>query len=549
MFYLKIRRLCRLLFFAGMLVSRLQAQPETALLHFDKSFYITGEVVWYKLYLPARLQGQDFSIHLSILNEKGESVSETFLAADGKMACQGYYAIPYDLEAGIYRFLFTAQSEKNRTDQLAQAAVPIYNDLAPLPADLKLAEKAETLPDVAFFPDDLKVKIEFADKNPPRPRQNIQLKITVTDKNGVPLSAQGSVSVTDAALAGEPFFAGKNICSGTTLSAGKNWLSGTYWAGTAFQADGRPLSTPLLAAFDVEAGQLHFAESDAGGRFLLQMPVGVEGAHRIQVMERSGAPIKIQWEKPGLPISNGELLYTPGILNYLKTSRQRKKIYQMYAASESDLKVKTQEIVPPPDWDTRRSYQVQDYEHFPDLATFFQEVIWMVKFTPENGKYTAKMYNTAEQKEFSTPPLFLLDNKATFDADFIARLNPADIALVELLYEPKKLRQLFPGIVAGGVVRINTLRREQTLPQAEEQNIFALQGFLPPAAFPAPMPDAALPALRPLVFWQPDLTFDEQGATVLNFSQSDDLSRFSVEVVVQSSDGRRGRGEFRYELK
>jgi hypothetical protein len=550
MFYLKIRRLSWPLFFAGMFVSGLQAQPETALLHFDKTFYVTGEVVWYKLFLPARLQGQDFSIHLSILNEKGESVSETFLATSGKTACHGYYAIPYDLEAGVYRFLFTARGGKTSADELAQAAVPIYNDLAPLPKDLKLAETFNAPPDAAPFPDDLKVKIEFADKNPPRPRQNIRLKITVTDKNGIPFSAQGSVSVTDAALAGEPFFAGKNICLGAALPAGKNWLSGVYWAGEVLQTDGRPLVTPLLAAFDVEASQLHFAESDANGQFLLQMPAGFDGVHRIQVMERSGALIKIQWEKSNLPTSNGELPYTQGILNYLETSRQRKKIYQLYAAAETDLKLKTQEIPPQPEWDTRRSYQVQDFEHFPDLATFFQEVARMVKFTPQNGKYEARMYSTAQQAEFSAPPLFLLDNKATFDADFIARLDPADVARIELLQDPKQLRKVFPGIVAGGVVRINTLRGEQTLPQEEEQNIFALQGFLPPAAFPAPMPDvAALPALRPLVFWQPDLSFDEQGAAVLSYFQSDDLSTFSVEVVVQSSDGRRGRGEFRYELK
>jgi hypothetical protein len=242
------------------------------------------------------------------------------------------------------------------------------------------------------------------------------------------------------------------------------------------------------------------------------------------------------------------LPYTPGILEYLEQSRKRKKIYQLYAAVETKLQ-RAVSVLPVTEWETRRSYPVQDYERFPDLATFFQEVVWMVKFSSHKGAYKAGMYNTAQLEEFGHAPLFLLDNKATFDADFIARLKPADIDTIDLLYEPKLLRKHFPAIGSGGVIRIKTLRRNGVLPSEQEANIFPLHGFMPEAPFPGIEADASGPELRPVLYWSPALRTDAQGKATIMFNHPDDRGDFIVEIVVQGPDGERGIDWFRYSVK
>ena len=54
-------------------------QPDRYLVHLDKSFYVTGEVIWFKLYLPKAHQGQGFTLRVALFNPKGEVASYFFL--------------------------------------------------------------------------------------------------------------------------------------------------------------------------------------------------------------------------------------------------------------------------------------------------------------------------------------------------------------------------------------------------------------------------------------------------------------------------------------
>lgn len=541
----------RLILLVGIIISaslcRAAAPPDGTLVHFDKSFYVTGEVVWYQLYLPPHTQGKDFSINLTIFNEKGIEIDRTFIATEGKTICNGHYALPFDMEAGMYRFLFTALDDRYHVQELALAAIPIYNDLKPLPADLTVGDAGGS-PDVpALLPNDLIVTIRLATNAPPRAGQPVQLEIAVTDKNGNPVIAQGSISVADDALTGGRVYSGATIHHGFSLPPAIKCLPGIHRAGTVLDASGSPFSTPLLLALDVETSKLHFTKSDEKGRFHLQLPA-YYGVRDIQMLERDGKEIKVVWQTPTLPAIAQPLRYTPGILDYLDNSRKRKKIYQLYSTVETDLRPE----VPAASklrLTADRSFYMPDYERFPDLATFFQEVVWMVKFTPKKGRYTARMYDLVRLKEFESPPLFLIDNKATFDADFIARLGPSDIETIDLLSDTKLLRQHFPALGSGGLVRINTLRHNQNLPPAEAGNITPLQGLTLRATFPATHPDDAKPHLNPLLLWQPALATNAQGVATVNYLQSDDRSTFCATVVVQSDEGRRGVGRFCYAVK
>ena len=518
--------------------------PDVAMVHFDKPFYVTGEIVWFKLYLPSTFQGKDFSVQLLILNEKGTPIHETFLPTEAKASCYGYYALPFDLDAGMYSFWFGARRENGAVDELLRTEVPVFSDLKSLPKGLEI-NAVQPPPQLdASLPDDLKVEIQVVGNTPPRSGQPVQLNIKVTDKNGNPVVAQGSVSVTDAELIGSPSTTAR---FGASLPAAPNWLSGVFYAGTVSFPDGKPFPAPLLTALDVETNQLYFTQSDAKGHFLLQIPV-YHGERRIQIIDHQGADIKVSLEQPSLPSASQKLVLTPGILNYLDCSRKRKKIYQFYSTVEADLQPQAPDIQPI-NWESRYTYRVQNYERFVDLATFFREVIWLVEFLPQKGRNVATMYNPVQQQEFSNPPLFLLDGKATFDADFIGRLDPANMQMIDLLNEPKLLRKYFPALGAGGVIRIRTLTGNQNLPPEQEEDIFTLPGLTAPAIFPFKTPNSTTPSLAPLLCWEPTLVTDKQGIATLNYYQNDDLSTFCVTVLVQGSDGRRGYGRFCYTVK
>ncbi len=542
-----MRKFRLLLIFFGLVfqAGRVLAQ-DAVLARFDKPFYVAGEVAWYQLFLPDRLHGVDFSIKLTVFDQRGTPVDELFLETKGNTLCAGHYLLPFDLVPGYYRFSFSALPENRAETELVLATVPVYHDLKPLPATFRLVAAPEPEP-AGGIPDSWSIQVlpeggRFADRG-----QETRLQIMVTDANGNPVKGHGCVAVRDEGLTGVRVYADDATFAGPALPANAVFRSGIFQAGTVSDAAGQPLQAPLLIALDVETGLTYFTESDRDGRFLLSVPRHT-GRRRFQILEPGGTAVQVTWDKRNLPALGKEAPYTSGVLDYLEISRQRRKIYQLFGAVETALPETAPDAMPAAvEFD--RSFQVQDYERFPDLFTFFREVAWMVRFTPGKTGYTANMYDFTRKQYFESPPLFLVDGKATSDAAFVGQLKPADVAAIDLLYDTKRLRRNFPGLRAGGVVRIVTLRGNREVPPETEAGITALPGVQPPVIFPPAAPAEGLPRLGPLVHWQPAWATDEQGAGLLAFRQNDGPGRFCVEVVLQSEDGRRGTGRFCYSVK
>lgn len=519
------------------------AGAQEALLHVNKPFYVTGEIAWYQLYLPAGLQGQAFTVQATVLNEQEQAIEENFINSAGLPVCRGYYSIPYSLPSGMYRLWFTATAENGAVQTLAVGDIPIYNDLEPLPGDIQLSERPQA---VALPEGPLEVRLALEAGVPVRPRQPLGLRIQVYSPSGEALSAWGSVSVLDEGLCGNKAPDGNTRFTGPPLSAAERYRSGFNWPGVAVDEDGQPLNTPLLGVLGVDDGRLMFTRTDKEGRFLLTLPE-YTGRQRWQFIDHAAPGLSIHRPRNAPPGMARPLAYTSGILEYLHYSRQRKKIYQLYGTQETALPVHapsgpTRE----PAWEASFSYFVPDYERFPDMATFFTEVVPAVRFLARGEGYAASIYNPASQDYFSAPPLFLIDGKATRDATFIGALNPASIERVSLLTDPSQLRAHFPAIGAGGVIHISTKIPNFRLPDGLENDIFSLPGLQPPAEFEGRDADASLPALRPAVLWSPALRITEQEGAFLTFHHSDDYGEFCIEVVVQSEDGRRGSGRYCY---
>ncbi|MFN0174299.1 MAG: hypothetical protein ACKVU0_06615 [Saprospiraceae bacterium] len=516
--------------------------PGAAIVHFDKSFYVSGEVVWYKLYLPATAQGKDFSVKVIVLGGPGQA-KESFLPVEKKGVCQGYFLIPFDALASVYTFRFSATRADGTEDELIRAYVPVYNDLN---VSLeKITVQPFLVEDKVIMPNDLNVSIQLVSDAVPAPRQNLQIKINVTDQLGNPVSAEGSISITDEVLCGGKVFPKGNFQIGTVVYEKADWLSGVYKKGIVRHADGRLMSSTLIPLLDIETHQLHFTKS-SNGAFTMALPAYTGNRH-LQMVGLQEEPLKVTWEDyEDNPSQGPSLTYTEGILHYLDLSRKRKKVYQLFGQTETALNLSSP-VVKPVEWKGKQFYKVQNYERFPDLATFFQEVIWRVKFSKKGDRFTAKMYNVDTHADFEEAPLFLIDQKASFDADFIARLDPAGIQSIELLFEPKLLRKFYPAIGGGGVVRIKTLAGNQKLPSEKEPELLNLQGQLLPAMFPSPSPEGQ-PHLRPVIYWQPSFSTDKTGAVTIPFAHTEDRSTFCAEIMVQGPDGRRGYARFCYKV-
>jgi hypothetical protein len=515
------------------------------LVHLDKSFYVSGEMIWFKIHLPTALREQSFNIKVGVLNPAGKPWESFFINSQGENQASGYYKIPFDCPAGVYKLQFSAlEVASKRPVLLAEVLVPIYNDLEKM--DAQAVNSVNSGRDAATTLQDLQVEI-LLPKTKYLPREQVQGKIQVKNGQGNPVAAQVSIVVSDWELSGTEVWPQANWSLGPVITPAT--LSKQVYTQVKLQSNSATQSQNLVGIFFPQNWQLLYTSSQRP-EYWVEVP-NFTGRKQVQFLGHPNPEVQVQLLESFPSKASPPLAYTPGIRQYLEWSRMRKKIYQLYNALEMALPatVPLTDSIP---LKADRSLRPAEFEAFEDLATFFREISAPLSFKQERktGQYSARMYNPDSFTDYPSAPVFVIDGKMTRDADFVARLKCSQIESIDLYYQPTQLLGYFKAIGRSGVVQIRS-KAEIAIPAAEAEDIFQLNGLQAAAAFPALKTEQlqAAPAqafFRPQLYWQANLRTDAQGHLDFSFLQGDDWSRFRIQVIVQGSDGRLGEGQVIY---
>ncbi len=529
-------------------------------LHLDKAFYVNGEVMWYKLYLPTSFSGHEVAIKASLHEADGDELQYTFHQSAGETSIDGYYKIPFDLKTGWYQLSFQTLEESSREPvQLAVQSFPVYNDNDARTLEPQMEELAVASEEESPYPGGLRVSLTLAEEQPPTRSQNT-LTITVTDASGQPVAADASLAVTNWTLV-EPAmggYSGVNEGAAGVSAEPASLLSQVYKRIQVIDSTGAPRIASVIGTWSGQENKMYFSSrTNQEGVSLLKQP-DFTGQKTVQYLgyDKEIEDIRTREIPNQLPAIQRELLVTPGLLNYLQKSQQRKKIFQYYKQLEFDLKIAPQQLEKVI-LKGNQTFVVSEYEAFDNFATFFQENLSPLRFGEDraNNKYTTYMYNprnNRNNKRLPGRPLFIVDGKATRDADFVGRLDLEQVETVHLFFRPENLRDQFNVMGANGAVAIEmTGGDEVQLPSADEANRYRISGLQRAASFPAFNPNdipANQPFFRPQLFWEPSVTIGADGTGTVSFYQSDARDSFRVEVMVQDAEGRRGYQTLIYEV-
>ena len=545
------------------------ADKDKVVVHLDKSFYVTGEIIWYKLYLPAIFKGKKFSIKTTIVHN-GNLVDYYFHKTEGKTYVEGYYKIPFDLATSIYQFTFTGIDESDSgVIKFTEVQIPIYNDLEEIkPANLPKLVEQNNNPIALPFANDLQLSIDL-DKASFGNRENIKASISVKDKAGNPVKANLSVAVRDWTLTGAEVLnrptviLSKGEFPASTVIGGRvvhlvdlKLKNSIFTKATLTDANNNPIQANVLGVYSRDNNSFNYTKADKNGNIFLE-EADFYDRKNIQFVgyEKEVEDIKIKLKHDLSTDASEKIIYTKGILEYMNWSRQRKKIFQMFTTFESNLESKipkTPQMKEIPGVE----YRIKDYKRFKNLAVFFKEILAPLKFKQlKDGTYTAKMYNPKSKTfkvEYDGIPLFVIDGKMTKDGNFVANLDIDKIETVRLISNPKVLRSQFNILGADGVTFIKTSYENLEIPANDADDIFNINGILAPADFPAfdakTVANNRQPFFRPQLYWNPNVVTDPNGRAEINFMQSDAIGTFLIEVVVQTEDGKLGTIQKKYQV-
>lgn len=519
-------------------------------MHLNKPFFVNGETIWYKLYLPPALQQPGAVLRFELLHPGGNSYSSHFQQLNGRQYLQGYFPLSYDQPAAMYHLLVTAKKAGKPEDVLLlNMPVPIYSDVE-IPALNNLPAPGQIPRQRPKTPQGLQIRV-LPEKTTYSARQRVQVQIEVLDANGRPVDAQASVSVTDASLLPLLSNLPAHLREGPAQLSYQPLDTAMTFQGLLLDSLQQPLFSGTLSAYLPQSQQFFTTYTNGEGAFELRLP-RLYGEVSLQFADPHNPYIVVQSRRYiSLPTAS-PLPYSAEIIDYLRYSQERKKIYQLFGQVESPLNPErpaeqVDSLLPD------RRIIPANYEPFPDLHTFFREILTPLKLrVDQNGKWVYRMLNVQGRSKslYADAPVFIVNQYIVRQPELIGQLHFSDIQYIDLFNDYDRLMELFGALGKNGVVMIRSSQDLRFLEEATTAGRVQLHALLPPAAFPAAAQAAAegphQPLLRPQVYWNAGLKV-EGGRGGLEFWHTDDQGLFHIEVLAQDAHGRMGyaRAEYR----
>lgn len=534
-----------IVFLQSVLFAQLIAQNQSYV-HLDKSFYVTGEVIWYKLYLPSFMEGSEAVIKSTLVNASGDNVSYHFNATEAKTSVSGYFKLPFDMNSEIYSIVFSGTRGKDFPQEtFAEIHLPIYNDLET--TQLSAEDQDVVLPDYNKLSNstDLSIEVDLS-KEQYNCREHVAASVQVRDANGNPVNADLSISVIDADLYDGEYqipavFEGSEVDRGAKPFVNKPYVKGAYSRGTR----NKLLNNEIIGAYSSSENKLFYAvPNSTTGNFHVEF-AAFKNSKPIQFIHHveSDDELNIELAKVGSP-NTKQLVYNKAVLDYLELSRQRKKLFQRYSTLETNL-VPEENVVVFNEFKKNKTFDITEYKSFDNLASFLKEVSTPLRMRIKDDSYEGAMYMPSSKKDYSSyaehDPLYIVNGYITRNSDFIGKLDLENIKELSMMYEPKDIRSEYKIFGGNGVVNLKINSKDIVLPEEDQKKIYNLSGFQADTPYPEFIPsefDDNQPFFRPQLYWNSSLSTDGSGNADFGFFQSDDISTFVIEVVAKTSDGK-----------
>ena len=181
--------------------------------------------------------------------------------------------------------------------------------------------------------------------------------------------------------------------------------------------------------------------------------------------------------------------------------------------------------------------KVDDYVVFPTIEDLFREVVRFVQNRKVGGKQTLRVLSTDSNNPMMGDPLYVVDGIATKNTDYILSMNPGDIAIIKVINDVKKLKNL-GSITKNGVVFFQTkvANMGSLIPKDDILNI---RGLSKPRVFselPNQLSDRT-PYLMSSVYWNTQPELNESGIISDTFHAADNTGTIKIRVQGITSDG------------
>ena len=558
-------------------------QPEHLSIHFDKSYYVAGEDIWYAAYVvdqPAK-EIQSKILRVELLAPDGTIVQNQKLRIEAGTA-QGDFTLAENLESGQYVFrAYTLWNLNFQPPKLYEKIIPVIGLSDPLDQE-SVVENQSSIPSkqALFSPSGHGLQLSRGTSTY-APREEVKLSVKLNLPTDVPLSGRVSVSVFQGEF--------ERMSEKYTEDIASRHKRVVSTAPTGFSLQFEPekrFDTGIQLWVETDSGRLPISSNYVVGlvKDYLQADFSYakEGVTRVQFdeifdsvtvqvfdanpMEPELKP-RIAALEENLPLPGPKKPETPlrwdstarAYFQHYTRQRSLTSLFGPEAAYRARARSTRIPETPPDD-----SYRVDDYIVFRDLYTFIKEVVSPVKIqrVKKDTVGLSVLLDASELSGFRSrqirrfPTMYIVNGYLTSDFDAVANIPWDNIGQIDVYNRLIRLRNLFGPVGVAGVIAFYT--RDGSTPASIQYapNNLRMAGYYTPRQYEFPnyanhdTESSKLPDYRALLYWQSNIAVNSSFSTPFSFYTNDQVGTFWVRVegITESGEFISAMTAFRVDL-
>ena len=496
-------------------------------MHFDRPFYLNGDQVHFKIY-SNELVGTESYLELQVTDPIDEDERYKFFIHLKDEIGFGSFLIPHTAKTSVWRIqarLF--DSNTFRFAEVFRTGLQIINDTDKSSLNTSIFNPQPVNPTSI-------IKIR-TDKPVYNPGEQVSLEIRTQEMRGSPIPSKMSISVSH-----RPYLESHHnpissvkLLSVKSLPISKNALT---WSRRLLNKEtGRPVINDLIALFFKDEGKIELVKVDSLGVFFWHLPP-FAGNKRIQYFDPKDRDIQIvplHENNEIIPNDQMEEVSSFDLSDYFRISQQKKKIKFLFNQGADSTNL-DQEVE---NWSFEPDYTIflENYENVRSIEELTKLILTPLRIRKSGDRVNPRLVNPINKPFFNGPPLFVIDRCLEPDPLRALSIKMEHVIRIDFYNLPQTIRH-FGHLGRNGVVSISTkfpLANQRGVSEIingiveEKNNLITLK----------PNQDFNMPAIDPLVHWNPDVRTDQNGRAQIMLKQSDDLGTFVIEVFAHGPKG------------
>jgi len=527
-------------------------QPECFVVHTDKSFYISGETIWFKVYLlNDSSEAKSRVLHVDLVTHQNKTVARQKLLIEHRTS-NGSITLPMDSEEGFYRFrAYTLYNLNFKPTHIYEKIIPVFQ------LDNKdIIQSNPIKVNKSRFSVTTVVSI-VSDKEIYKPRDSLTVSFQINGSKDIG-DGNFSVSVVPLEIASTEFPSDDHSeCvdvgyDGDQLIPPERSL---FVEGKLLDSETKlNVTSGLISIYMDKTSQLIKASSKDGN---IKVPVpDYWGPGIFQILNLDPYQplvyefLPVSGSKFSFPYYNSDLPpRTQIVTKYMDQLKKRRKITELFNLYKSrDIKYSAVSVMKPD-----IVYRTKDYKQIYSFEEFINEAIGNVKVRIINEEKTVRLFNKEMGRLFMDHPWYIVDGYLTFDEEEVLNIQYEDLLEVRLFTKTSTIMEYFERFMwRNGVMEIITRDVKYSRKLRSNPNVVELEGFSINQNFNTTFTlseNKRTPDLRGVMYWSPNVLTNEKGQAQVTIPLSDDTGKFAIVVMGSTSIHDLVTGYTTFEIK